>query len=765
MTGAVQDLIRVAGILRILCVVLLSCQAPITPAAGQSSDSLQTTSASPAETRSARRVSDELAERGFRPYRKKHALVIGIDHYGPGIPGLNYAVRDARSIRDLLLNHLGFDKVLLLENERAQRSDILRAIVELNHELQNDDQLFFYFAGHGVSFREAEQEIGYILPQDTSGFDEPSVAVDAISMTDLRERVTKLQAKHILLALDACFGGYAARSPRGMAVDTANYLRVITTSRARQIITAGRRGEVVYEGGEWGHSAFAFKLLEGLRERLADSNHDGIVITPELFAYLSASVNRITRGAQTPQYAELSPDQGEFVFILPSVKEPLPPPPPVREMPSRPPLPATSKITWTVVTRAMPTPRANPNAVISGSEILVLGGHGGTHVYSMSQGMRHNESYDMASNTWTIRSPIPLSRGTYNSSVVAIHDKIFMFGGGNPPGTGHYPYVNLYDVKSDTWSADVAALPYPASGAMAISHGGFIYVFGGRSGAESGLDQPFRKIAIKLDPASHEVTNVVAPEYFRESGKAFSLSDRIFLIGGSMSATAAASAPRYPKPLVEVYDPSPDTWEKRGEVPINGLPVLSGETIYLVARDLSLAYQYEIERDSWRLVESSFDNELGLTHVGDLVATDDTLYAVGAGGPGDRKLGVVIRGVPERISAPEGGVEIVHTDGTRTLIQDAGFYLGPLSGTAKGVPVAQGSVRKLIPWQEVNFVEFVNGGTVRVSRVDGRTVEGTLRIHTLRKELLGRDIDCDTVSIPVHSIRWISVQAEKQSTQ
>ncbi len=254
------------------------------------------------------------------PYRKKLALVIGIDRYGAGVPGLSYAVRDARAVRDLLRDHLAFDRVVLLEDEEAERSGILSTIVELNAELESDDQFFFFFAGHGISFREDEQEIGYLLPQDTSGFDEPSVAVDAISMTDLRERVTKLKAKHILLAIDACFGGYAARSPRGVDIQTENYLRIITTSRARQIITAGQQGQKVYEDSAWGHSAFTYKLLEGLGKGLADGDGNGLVIAAELYTYLSAAVTVITQGAQTPQYAELSPDEGQFVFVLPTMQ-------------------------------------------------------------------------------------------------------------------------------------------------------------------------------------------------------------------------------------------------------------------------------------------------------------------------------------------------------------------------------------------------------------------------------------------------------------
>ena len=108
-------------------------------------------------------------------------------------------------------------------------------------------------------------------------------------------------------------------------------------------------------------------------------------------------------------------------------------------------------------------------------------------------------------------------------------------------------------------------------------------------------------------------------------------------------------------------------------------------------------------------------------------------------------------------SAPEGqSVEVVDSNGAATVLKEAGFYLGPISGTAKGVPVAIGSRRKLISWSEIWKVEFLSGDQVRVYRNDGRVTEGALHIHALRRDLVGRDVDGDTVRIPVNRIRLVN---------
>lgn len=256
-------------------------------------------------------------EEGFQPYRKKFGLVIGIDDYTGAITPLHYAVADARSIHKMLMDDLGFDEVILLENENATRKDILKSIGILRQETQADDQVFFYFAGHGISFGSGSSEMGYLVPQNATGFAQEDIELDGISMTDLRERLVKLPAKHVLLAVDACYGGYAAVSNRALPIATQNYIKVITSSKARQIITAGKRDEVVQESSDWGHSAFTYKLLDGLQKALADGDDNGIITTTELYAFLSASVNGITNGQQTPQFAKLANDEGEFVFILP----------------------------------------------------------------------------------------------------------------------------------------------------------------------------------------------------------------------------------------------------------------------------------------------------------------------------------------------------------------------------------------------------------------------------------------------------------------
>ena len=60
-------------------------------------------------------------------YDNSYALLIGIDKY-ENVQNLNYAVKDAESIQDILINTFDFpkDNITFLTNEDATRQNIIR---------------------------------------------------------------------------------------------------------------------------------------------------------------------------------------------------------------------------------------------------------------------------------------------------------------------------------------------------------------------------------------------------------------------------------------------------------------------------------------------------------------------------------------------------------------------------------------------------------------------------------------------------------------
>ncbi|MBI2277331.1 MAG: polysaccharide deacetylase family protein [Dechloromonas sp.] len=293
-------------------------------------------------------------------YSDSWAIVIGIDDYAKW-PKLQYAVRDARAIRETLIGKFGFvaDHVVPLENGEATRSGILAAFHDkLAHAgMKKNDRLFVFFAGHGATRQlSSGRDLGYIVPVDS---DPGQIASDAIPMTELQNIAESVTAKHALFIMDACYSGLGLTRGAG----NANFLRDNGKRLGRQMLTAGGADQLVADGGPNGHSVFTWALLQGLGGK-GDLNGDGLITATELAAYVAPAVAATSR--QTPAFGSLPGSEGgDFIFELPSEAEflsadtkqlpseaialnskldasrPAPPPVASGDQPAAPPMPAT----------------------------------------------------------------------------------------------------------------------------------------------------------------------------------------------------------------------------------------------------------------------------------------------------------------------------------------------------------------------------------------------------------------------------------------
>lgn len=249
-------------------------------------------------------------------YADSWAIVIGIDDYERW-PKLQYAVRDARAVRETLIGRFGFapDHVVSLENKEATRNAILAAFHDkLAHAgMKKDDRLFVFFAGHGATRQlSSGRDLGYIVPADS---DPNQLATDAIPMTELQNIAESVTAKHALFVMDACYSGLGLTRGGG----NANFLRDNGKRVGRQMLTAGGADQLVADGGPNGHSVFTWALLQGLNGK-GDLNGDGLITATELAAYVAPAVASASR--QTPAFGSLPGSEGgDFIFELPADTE------------------------------------------------------------------------------------------------------------------------------------------------------------------------------------------------------------------------------------------------------------------------------------------------------------------------------------------------------------------------------------------------------------------------------------------------------------
>lgn len=241
-------------------------------------------------------------------YGDSWAVVIGIDEYEKW-PKLQYATRDAETVRDELMQHFGFkaDRIFTLLNGQATRNAILNVFHEhfVHDTAGKSDRLFVFFAGHGATRAlSSGRNLGYIIPVDSHP---DRFESDAIPMTELQNISESITPKHALFVMDACYSGL------GLARGSADrFLKDNAKRQGRQMLTAGGADQMVADGGPDGHSVFTWTLLQALAGK-GDLNGDGLMTATELAAYVGPAVAGISQ--QTPAFGSLPGSQGgEFVL-------------------------------------------------------------------------------------------------------------------------------------------------------------------------------------------------------------------------------------------------------------------------------------------------------------------------------------------------------------------------------------------------------------------------------------------------------------------
>jgi len=228
---------------------------------------------------------------------KNYALLFATNKYydADQLPELSNPESDAYALAKTLQDKYGF----IVDVEAGLgKDDIYKKLGAEKKALGECDQLLVLFSGHGLYH--PEESLGFIATRDSDpDSDDPDAR--GINYNTLRPILDNFKCKHILLALDVCFGGvcdpqlaliphetaYAAGEPTskwqvpitsstlsGMfrlasdtdidVSDTTYINRVI--GRKSRLLLASRRKESVSDGEPGYHSPFAAALLDDIDE-------------------------------------------------------------------------------------------------------------------------------------------------------------------------------------------------------------------------------------------------------------------------------------------------------------------------------------------------------------------------------------------------------------------------------------------------------------------------------------------------------------------
>ena len=192
------------------------------------------------------------------------AIVVGINEYKflPNAP-LKFAVADALAMRSFLCEEAGFKSGNVLfcgdGTTEATRSTLRDILLHQIQRAKGADNLWFFFSGHGIA--------DHLMTIDGNPRDLKETAISINFVTDcLRD----CRAKNIVLVLDMCRNENHDTAQKNMEPIEASLRSLVKEREGQQgIVTlfSCSRGESSYEIAEYGHGAFTYALLEGLRSQ------------------------------------------------------------------------------------------------------------------------------------------------------------------------------------------------------------------------------------------------------------------------------------------------------------------------------------------------------------------------------------------------------------------------------------------------------------------------------------------------------------------
>jgi hypothetical protein len=207
------------------------------------------------------------------------------------------------------------ENVVSLFNEECTKENILRAYLRLARgDVELDDRVFIFFAGHGHTMTGSRGEVGFLAPYDA----EMSDTSTFVRWDELTRNSELIRAKHMLFVMDACYSGLALT--RSAQAGSSRFLKDMLLRHSRQVIAAGKANETVADSGGPlpNHSVFTGHLIEALKGKA--TSDQGVLTATGLMSYVYDKVSSDKNSNQTPHFGHFEGD-GDFIFKAPTLTE------------------------------------------------------------------------------------------------------------------------------------------------------------------------------------------------------------------------------------------------------------------------------------------------------------------------------------------------------------------------------------------------------------------------------------------------------------
>jgi len=238
------------------------------------------------------------------------AVVIGNSVYdNKYVPPVDFALRDAEFVKDYLLHTLGFREGNIIAEKNATKAIFERIFGTArdyqgqlyNYTKGKNPDVFVYYSGHGVPDPENKQ--GYFIPRDC---DPQYVRFNGYALSTFYENLAKLEAKSLMVVIDACFSGVSEKGALLPEVSPI-FIKVENPLLAMDngmVMTASTGDQVSRWYSEKKHGLFTYFFLKGLQGE-ADTDRNKLLTFAELAQYVQENVaytsRRLGGYEQTPQ--------------------------------------------------------------------------------------------------------------------------------------------------------------------------------------------------------------------------------------------------------------------------------------------------------------------------------------------------------------------------------------------------------------------------------------------------------------------------------
>jgi len=216
---------------------------------------------------------------------RKVVVLFGVDQYADKtIPSLENTISDAEAVGQLFSEKLGYE-VHVVKN--ATKADIIQTLNQLSIEMEVNDSVVIYYAGHGYINEKTGN--GYWIPSDASAKNPASW----ISNASISEMLTNIRSKQMVMISDSCYSGAFTKEQK-LETNSQNVTPEDILHKRSVVVMSSGGEEPVADEGRGGHSIFAWFLMQALR------NVDNWKVGANIFKQVQRDVKNSF--PQTPQY-------------------------------------------------------------------------------------------------------------------------------------------------------------------------------------------------------------------------------------------------------------------------------------------------------------------------------------------------------------------------------------------------------------------------------------------------------------------------------